>query len=183
MAAAHAVLDLAGALRGKLAESGSERLLTDIELPLVGVLAEMEQVGIAIDDRLFQELEKGFSTEAAKEVDAARAEAGVETLNLGSPKQLQEVLFENLGMPKTKKIKTGYTTDADSLAWLQAQTQHRGRGPVQVGLGGHPHPHHLQPDDRRHRPAVLGGPEPAEHPDPHPGRPADPQGLHRRSRL
>jgi DNA polymerase-1 len=124
MAAAHAVLDLAGALRGKLAESGSERLLTDIELPLVGVLAEMEQVGIAIDDRLFQELEKGFSTEAAKEVDAARAEAGVETLNLGSPKQLQEVLFENLGMPKTKKIKTGYTTDADSLAWLQAQTQH-----------------------------------------------------------
>jgi len=124
MAAAHAVLDLADALREKLAESGSEQLLTDIELPLVGVLAEMEQVGIAIDERLFQDLEKGFSTEATKEVDAARREAGVETLNLGSPKQLQEVLFENLGMPKTKKIKTGYTTDADSLAWLQAQTQH-----------------------------------------------------------
>ncbi|ACU74535.1 DNA polymerase I [Catenulispora acidiphila DSM 44928] len=124
MAAAHAVLDLADALRGKLAETGAEQLLTDIELPLVGVLAEMEQVGIAIDERLFQDLEKGFSGEAAKEVDAARAEAGVETLNLGSPKQLQEVLFENLGMPKTKKIKTGYTTDADSLAWLQAQTQH-----------------------------------------------------------
>jgi DNA polymerase-1 len=124
MAAAHAVLDLAEALREKLADTGAEQLLTTIELPLVGVLAEMEQVGIAIDDRLFQDLEKGYSSEVAKEVDAARAEAGVETLNLGSPKQLQEVLFENLGMPKTKKIKTGYTTDADSLAWLQAQTQH-----------------------------------------------------------
>jgi DNA polymerase I len=124
MAAAHAVLDLAEALREKLADTGAMPLLTDIELPLVGVLAEMEQVGIAIDDRLFQDLEKGFTSEATKEVDAARKEAGVETLNLGSPKQLQEVLFENLGMPKTKKIKTGYTTDADSLAWLQAQTQH-----------------------------------------------------------
>ncbi|MEY9932061.1 DNA polymerase-1 [Catenulispora sp. GP43] len=124
MAAAHAVLDLAEALRGKLADTGAMPLLTDIELPLVGVLAEMEQVGIAIDDRLFQDLEKGFTSQATKEVDAARKEAGVETLNLGSPKQLQEVLFENLGMPKTKKIKTGYTTDADSLAWLQAQTQH-----------------------------------------------------------
>ena len=124
MAAAHAVLDLADALREKLGDTGAQQLLTDIELPLVGVLAAMEQVGIAIDDRLFQELEKGFSSEASKEVDAARAEAGVETLNLGSPKQLQEVIFETLGMPKTKKIKTGYTTDADALAWLQAQTQH-----------------------------------------------------------
>ncbi|GAA2039761.1 DNA polymerase I [Catenulispora yoronensis] len=124
MGAAHAVLDLAEALRERLAETGAEPLLTDIELPLVTVLAEMEQVGIAIDTDLFNELEKGFAREVDREVDAARKEAGVETLNLGSPKQLQEVLFDNLNMPKTKKIKTGYTTDADALAWLQQQTQH-----------------------------------------------------------
>ncbi|WP_194927636.1 DNA polymerase I [Catenulispora pinisilvae] len=124
MSAAHAVLDLADALREKLADTGAEQLLTDIELPLVGVLAEMEQVGIAIDTRLFQELEKGFTSEAAEQVVQAREHAGVENLNLGSPKQLQEVIFETLGMPKTKKIKTGYTTDADALAWLQVQTQH-----------------------------------------------------------
>ncbi|MFL6116982.1 MAG: DNA polymerase I, partial [Catenulispora sp.] len=124
MSAAHAVLDLAEALRDQLAATGAGQLLTDIELPLVGVLAEMEQAGIAIDTGLFEELAKGFTTEANAQVDAARKEAGVETLNLGSPKQLQEVLFETLGMPKTKKIKTGYTTDADALAWLQAQTQH-----------------------------------------------------------
>ncbi|GAA1970146.1 DNA polymerase I [Catenulispora subtropica] len=124
MGAAHAVLDLAEALREKLVESGAERLLTDIELPLVGVLAEMEQAGIAIDTPLFDALEKDFTSQANKQVDQARAAAGVETLNLGSPKQLQEVLFENLDMPKTKKIKTGYTTDADALAWLQVQTQH-----------------------------------------------------------
>ena len=124
MGAAHAVLDLAEALRGRLVETGAERLLTDIELPLVGVLAEMEQAGIAIDTRLFEALEKDFTSQANTQVDEARKAAGVETLNLGSPKQLQEVLFDNLNMPKTKKIKTGYTTDADALAWLQAQTQH-----------------------------------------------------------
>ena len=43
--------------------------------------------------------------------------------NLGSPKQLQEILFDELGLPKTKRIKTGYTTDADALQWLYAQTE------------------------------------------------------------
>ena len=119
--------------------------------------------------------------------------------NLGSPKQLQEVLFDELGLPKTKRIKTGYTTDAEALTGLLAQTghpllehllRHRDVAKLQEHRGladpdgrrGRPDPHHLQPDDRRHRPAVLDRPEPAEHPDPDRGGPPDPAGVRGRRR-
>ena len=114
-------------------------------------------------------------------------------INLGSPKQLQVVLFDELGMPKTKRTKTGYTTDADALQSLYVKTEHPfleallrhrdvdpaaadRRGAAQDGRRRRPHPHDVQPDDRGHRPAVLDRPQPAEHPDPHRGGPPDPRG-------
>ncbi len=120
---ARAVLDLATALDGDLGERGAARLLTDVELPLIGVLAGLEQVGIATDLNVLADLssELGASVKVAEQ--AAFAVVGRE-FNLGSPKQLQQILFDELGLPKTKRIKTGYTTDADALQSLLAQTEH-----------------------------------------------------------
>ena len=120
---ARAVLDLATALDGDLGERGAASLLTDVELPLIGVLAGLEQVGIATDLDVLADLssELGASVKVAEQ--AAFAVVGRE-FNLGSPKQLQQILFDELGLPKTKRIKTGYTTDADALQGLLAQTEH-----------------------------------------------------------
>lgn len=98
-------------------------LLTDLELPLAGLLVQMENIGIAVDSEYFTDLESEFGAESAKVAQQAFDVIGRE-VNLGSPKQLQEVLFEQLDMPKTKKIKTGYTTDAAALGELFVKTQH-----------------------------------------------------------
>ncbi|WP_182879019.1 DNA polymerase I [Microbispora sp. H10949] len=118
---AQAVRDLADALEGHLSKRGGTRLVTDVELPLVRVLAEMERAGIAADREYFAGLEAEFGAAVKQATEAAHQAVG-EQFNLGSPKQLQEILFGKLGLPKTKKIKTGYTTDADALAWLAQQT-------------------------------------------------------------
>ncbi len=102
---------------------GATTLLADLELPLSQVLARMEQRGIAADVTYLRELEQHFGDLVATAASEAYAVIGRE-VNLGSPKQLQEVLFDQLGMPKTKKIKTGYTTDASALADLFVKTQH-----------------------------------------------------------
>ena len=120
---ASAVLDLAAALDDELEERGGTGLLADVELPLIDVLARMEQVGIAVDHDLLDELEQGFATRVRDAAEAAYAVVGKE-VNLGSPKQLQVILFDELGMPKTKRTKTGYTTDADALQGLYEKTGH-----------------------------------------------------------
>jgi DNA polymerase-1 len=120
---ASAVKDLAVAFDTELEQGGGLGLLTDMELPLTYVLADMEAVGIATDtDALLAlQAELGASVKSVEQ-DAHRV-VGRE-FNLGSPKQLQEILFDQYGLPKTKRIKTGYTTDADSLADLYVKTQH-----------------------------------------------------------
>ncbi|MFC0860809.1 DNA polymerase I [Sphaerimonospora cavernae] len=118
---AHAVRDLADALEEHLSRRGGTRLITEVELPLVRVLAEMEGAGIGADRQYFAALEAEFGSAVKQAVEAAHEVVG-EQFNLSSPKQLQEILFGKLGLPKTKKIKTGYTTDADALAWLATQT-------------------------------------------------------------
>jgi DNA polymerase-1 len=123
MLQARAVLDLAEALDTELADRGGTRLLNEVELPLVHVLAEMEQVGVAVDVDQLESLEAHFAGEVKRAADEAFGVIGKE-INLGSPKQLQVVLFDELGMPKTKRTKTGYTTDADALAGLYEKTQH-----------------------------------------------------------
>lgn len=120
---ARAVLDLAEALDQAVEEHGGRQLLTDVELPLVHLLAKMEQTGIAVDLDHLQSLESHFGDEVRKAADEAYAVIGKE-INLGSPKQLQVVLFDELGMPKTKRTKTGYTTDADALQSLFVKTEH-----------------------------------------------------------
>ncbi len=120
---ASAVRDLADALDTDLEERGATRLLAEMELPLTFVLADMEAVGIAVDaDKLLAlQAELGAAVKAVEQ--DAHAVVG-RTFNLGSPKQLQEILFDQFGLPKTKRIKTGYTTDADALAHLYEQTGH-----------------------------------------------------------
>ncbi|MBX6388351.1 MAG: DNA polymerase I [Frankia sp.] len=120
---AAAVAQLADALDADLERRGAARLLAEIELPLVGVLARMERAGIAVDADYLTELQEQYAAEVNKVVEQAHKIVG-RPFNLGSPKQLQQILFDELGLPKTKKIKTGYTTDADALAWLALQTDH-----------------------------------------------------------
>ncbi len=123
MLQARAVLDLADALDIVIEEHGGTRLLAEVELPLVSLLARLEQVGIAVDSEHLELLSAQFDTEVRDAAAAAYATIGKE-INLGSPKQLQVVLFDELGMPKTKRTKTGYTTDADALQSLYAKTEH-----------------------------------------------------------
>ncbi|NDL55490.1 DNA polymerase I [Phytoactinopolyspora sp. XMNu-373] len=120
---ARAVLDLGDTLDAELAKRGGRKLLDDVELPLVGVLASMERRGIAVDVDYLEGLESSFSSAVAQAAADAYDAIGHE-VNLGSPKQLQVVLFEELNMPKTKRTKTGYTTDAEALAELYAKTEH-----------------------------------------------------------
>ncbi|MEV0599189.1 DNA polymerase I [Streptomyces sp. NPDC050315] len=121
MAKARTVLDLGAAFETRLEEVGAADLLRDIELPTSVLLARMERSGIAADRGWLERIEQQFAAAVQQAVTEAHAAAGHE-FNLGSPKQLQEVLFNELGLPKTKKTKTGFTTDADALAWLAAQT-------------------------------------------------------------
>ncbi len=117
MLQARAVLDLAEALDEELDDRGGTALLGDVELPLVGVLTGMEQTGVAVDTDHLESLESEFADGVAPAAQDAYDVIGNE-INLGSPKQLQVVLFDELGMPKTKRTKTGYTTDADALQGL-----------------------------------------------------------------
>ena len=120
---ASAVMDLADALDEELARIDSASLLGEMELPVQRVLAEMETAGIAVDLGQLSELQSEFADQIRDAAEAAYAVIGKQ-INLGSPKQLQVVLFDELEMPKTKRTKTGYTTDADALQSLFDKTGH-----------------------------------------------------------
>ncbi|MEU1627148.1 DNA polymerase I [Streptomyces sp. NPDC020096] len=123
MAQARTVVDLGEVFSARLAADGALDLLRDVELPVSALLARMERHGIAADREWLERMEQQFAAAVQQAVSEAHRAVGHE-FNLGSPKQLQEVLFGELGLPKTKKTKTGYTTDADALAWLAGQTDH-----------------------------------------------------------
>ena len=108
----------------QLAQRNAESLLHDLEIPLSVVLAKMELTGIGIDRQRLDSLLEGFTNEVNQAQQSAFASIGGQEVNLASPKQLQVVLFETLDMPKTRKTKTGYSTDADSLADLLEKTDH-----------------------------------------------------------
>jgi len=120
---ARAVLDLAEALDVEVEEHGGTALLSGVELPLVRLLTLMEQTGVAVDVPKLEELESEFADSVRTAAQEAFDAIGKE-INLGSPKQLQVVLFDELDMPKTKRTKTGYTTDADALKTLFEKTEH-----------------------------------------------------------
>ncbi|MGF2944613.1 DNA polymerase I [Mycobacterium sp. Lab-001] len=120
---ARAVMDLADALDAELERIDSITLLAGMELPVQQVLAEMERAGIAVDLDMLHDLQSRFGDQIRGAAEAAYAVIGKQ-INLGSPKQLQVVLFDELGMPKTKRTKTGYTTDADAVQGLFEKTGH-----------------------------------------------------------
>src|SRR6202012_2247824 len=120
---ASAVRDLAAAFDTELEAGGQTQLLADLELPLTYVLSDMEATGIAMDTDALLSLQAELGAGVKQVEQDAHVLVGRE-FNLGSPKQLQEILFDQFKLPKTKKIKTGYTTDADSLADLYVKTEH-----------------------------------------------------------
>ena len=120
---ARTILDLSPVLDRELADHGADKLLHDVELPLQRVLARMEATGIAVDTDFLDQLQRQFDAQVRQAEQSAFAAIGHDT-NLSSPKQLQTVLFDELHMPKTRKTKSGYTTDAEALDWLYSVTAH-----------------------------------------------------------
>lgn len=120
---ARAVLDLAAALRPELVEREADSLLREVELPLQRTLAEMEKLGVAVDRGRLESLRSQFDDSVTQAERSAWDVLGHE-VNLGSPKQLQAVLFDELDMPKTRRTKSGYTTDAEALEGLFEKTEH-----------------------------------------------------------
>ncbi len=104
-------------------DASSATVAAEIELPLVSILSMMELAGIAVDTGALSALEGRLATTVAGLETEAFGIIGRE-VNLGSPKQLQTVLFEELGMPKTRATKTGFSTDASALQDLQESNPH-----------------------------------------------------------
>jgi DNA polymerase-1 len=105
-------------------DASSRAVFDEMELPLIPVISAMELAGITVNREILSRLNRELGEKAADLASRAYAELGGREVNLGSPKQLQQVLFEDLGMPKTRSNKTGYSTDAASLADLQEQNPH-----------------------------------------------------------
>lgn len=104
-------------------DAGSAKILMEVELPLVPILASMEDIGVAINVSALT----GLSAELHAAIEQVETEAYAaigHTVNLGSPKQLQSVLFEELGMPTTRATKTGFSTDQSAILDLQETNPH-----------------------------------------------------------
>ena len=123
LSTACALFQLRDSLNAELVSRNLLDLYNNLELPILQLLTLMEQRGISVDKKQLEDLLTFFESEVSRETKAAHQAAGHE-FNVASPKQLQVVLFDELGLPKTKKIKTGYTTDADALTWLYEKTSH-----------------------------------------------------------
>ena len=122
-AAAAAIGEIAAEQATRLEQRQQASLADAMEYPLASVLARMEIVGIAADEGHFADIESGFAAQSKDATDRAHEIVG-RSFNIGSPKQLQEILFDELNMPKTKRTKTGYTTNAEALQQLFVKTGH-----------------------------------------------------------
>ena len=123
LTSARAMFVLRDSLTRELKERNLWDLFMTMELPVADLLGRMESIGIAVDKKGLDALAAFFEGEVSRETKAAHEAVGHE-FNVASPKQLQVVLFDELNLPKTKKIKTGYTTDAESLDWLHQKSGH-----------------------------------------------------------
>lgn len=122
-AEAKRVAELADVLSAELVRSGMDQLHRDIELPTAATLAAIEQRGVAVDNHHLNALRDEF---AATTETAAAAAADIlgRPINLGSTQQLQKALFDDLALPRTRRIKSGFSTAADELARLLNSTGH-----------------------------------------------------------
>ena len=154
-------LRLAEHLEGELKKLDMWELFAGMEMPLVPVLARMEEAGIAMDTSVLREMSVGLNEQIAYLEQKAYDDVGHQ-FNLGSPPQLSAVLFEEIGLPKTRKTKQGYSTDAQSIEGLRGvhpiiDTILRWREmtklrstyietlPGAVDPKDLPHPHHVRP--------------------------------------
>ena len=106
------------ALEGPLAKQGLTHLLTDMEMPLVPVLVTMQRHGIKLDSGALHEMSRDLHQQL-QQVETDLYQSIGHTVNINSPQQLSDVLFQELGLPRTKRTKTGYSTDANSLEGLK----------------------------------------------------------------
>jgi DNA polymerase-1 len=120
---AQAVGELAVRLGEELAAMEVGRLIDEVELPLVPILAKLERTGIAVDLSVLDEIRDRLDARLA-DYEARVYQLAGEEFNIGSNPQLQEILFEKLRLPKTKRIKTGYTTDHNALVQLATTDPH-----------------------------------------------------------
>ncbi|MCL1809395.1 MAG: DNA polymerase I [Clostridiales bacterium] len=112
-----AVDSLEGAMSAKISEEGLEGVLYEIELPLIEVLADMEHRGFSVDRKVLEDAGRDISAQLEKLSAAIVRHAG-EEFNINSPQQLGRILFEKLGLPTGKKLKTGYSTNVEVLEKL-----------------------------------------------------------------
>ena len=117
-ARAEATLRLWPLYERELKEEGLEGLLREMEMPLLPVLAGMERLGVAIDPEVLHAMSREM-TDRLMEIEAAAYDCVGHMFNMGSPQQLSKLLFEELGLPKSKRTKQGYSTDAQVLEWLR----------------------------------------------------------------
>ncbi len=118
-ARAEAILALYPILRAKMKEMDVERPYDDLDIPLIKVLAAMELEGVSLDTPFYKQLENEFSTQI-DEIEKEVMKVAGDKINLRSPKQVGELLFEKLQLPVVRKTKTGYSTDAEVLNELAA---------------------------------------------------------------
>jgi len=119
-AEARLVWEIAKRQRKSMKEAGLEKLMDEVEMPLVEVLAEMERVGVMLDAKRLADIGKGFERRIAElQADIFRL-AGRE-FTIGSPQQLAEVLFDELGLTKKRRGKTGFSTDARVLSQIRGE--------------------------------------------------------------
>lgn len=115
-----AALVLAEPMEDALADNGLAKLNNTIEVPLINVLASMEYAGIAVDLDVLNAIHDGLVKECER-LRSSVIEAAGEEFNLNSPKQLQVILFEKLGLTPGRKTKTGYSTNAATLEKLRSE--------------------------------------------------------------
>ena len=117
------LIPLADSLLEQLSDQGEDGALLDLELAVASTLQVMEETGIAIDENRLEQLRESFDARVGAAAESAWAAIGHQ-VNLSSPKQLQAVLFDELGLPTTKKTKSGYTTNAEALSDLAVRIAH-----------------------------------------------------------
>ncbi len=110
--------ELEEVMRKRLRDDGSEKILDELELPLIPILADMERTGFKIDTDGMLEYADALTKLAEGLKESIYMHAGKE-FNINSPKQLGEILFVTLGLPFKKKTKSGYSTDAETLEQLR----------------------------------------------------------------
>ena len=173
-------------MRARLLERGNLELYETIELPLLQVLADMEDAGVRIDTYRMGEITARLQ-DRIEELESKAYELAGEEFMLGSTQQVARILFEKLALTPGRKGKTGYSTDTRVLRTIREEheivagprgvaraheaRQHVPRPAADPDRRGQPPAHDLQPGGRGDRPALDEQPEPAGDPDPDRARP------------